>query len=100
MAESPFQIREKCNKPKLALFCALSQFCNNLAPRQLDRMFLLSLAPARSKTMKSNNSHKANAKTKEGADYLAARAAIAEKQAEAARKVARQAKSKFKDARK
>jgi hypothetical protein len=50
--------------------------------------------------MKSNDSKKTNSRPKEGAGYLAARAAEAEKQAAVARKLARLAKAKFKDARK
>ena len=50
--------------------------------------------------MKSNASKKTNSRSKEGAGYLAARAAEAEKQADVARKLARLAKTKFKDARK
>jgi hypothetical protein len=50
--------------------------------------------------MKSQDSKKPNRLSKQGAAYLAARAAEAEKQADTARNIARLAKARFKDARK
>ena len=50
--------------------------------------------------MKSQDSTKPKRLSKQGAGYLAARAAEAEKQADTARNIARLAKARFKDARK
>jgi hypothetical protein len=50
--------------------------------------------------MKSQDSKKPKRLSKQGAAYLAARAAEAEKQADTARNIARLAKARFKDARK